>query len=72
MASYDGSSMALFLDGARVAASPACASPPCGAILYPAAAVGHCSARTPMTIGTYVDRFTPNLIFLITLKPRVE
>ena len=61
VASYDGTAIALRIDGSAATRVVACAVPPCGRITYPtevldARGTGGCpSGRAPFTIGTLVD-----------------
>jgi len=56
VASYDGSSIKIYVNGQLLGSEQACDSPPCGNILYPGdrVNVGNCPP-TPFTIGTYVN-----------------
>jgi hypothetical protein len=49
IATYDGRSLSLYVNGEEAAVVSACAAPPCGAIAYPSAT----DAATPLTIGGY-------------------
>ena len=57
LAGYNGTHVAVHVDGELGAVRKACAAPPCGRIMYP---IGDpiCKAKTPMTIGTYDNRMT--------------
>lgn len=50
---YDGSQLALYWNGTLAAAVPACARPPCGPLVYPAAADALAKGATPLVVGGY-------------------
>jgi len=61
-ATYDGSTLKIFLNGNLKESVQACANAPCGDIIYPGAHMdlGNCPSTiaTPFTIGTYLNSMT--------------